>query len=234
MPVYRSMKKRNYKRKRNYYRNKRHNRRNYKNKALITQVKGQGISDMMYVKLIYAEQIPINPSVVSYFPYVFRGNSLFDPNLTGTGHQPLYFDQYSAIYSKYRVLGSSVKLDVINNGAVSAMFYVCEPNTDQSSIVDLAALYEQARSGAPKIVPIAARVSSRMKKYASTRKVCGLTKSQLYDDTFAAGISSSPSNTWYWNLLFGSVDNSSVPSGYFVIKMTFYVQFFDRVLTSQS
>lgn len=37
---------------------------------------------------------------------VFRMNSLFDPDFTGTGHQPMYYDRYAALYSNYRVLGS--------------------------------------------------------------------------------------------------------------------------------
>lgn len=208
--------------------------KNKYNKATITRVKGQGIPDSIYVKLVYCEQIDISALAVSYMPYVFRGNSLHDPNYSGVGHQPLYFDQYAAMYSKYRVLGSAVKLDVINNSPTSALFYVCEPNTDLSSITDISTLYEQARAGAPKLVPIAARIASRMKKYCSTRKVCGLTKAQVYDDTFASSVVTSPTNVWYWNLLFGSIDAETIPVGHFMIKITYYVQFFDRNLVAQS
>jgi hypothetical protein len=37
--------------------------------------------------------------------YSFAVNSAFDPNFTGVGAQPLGFDQYSALYGRYRVLG---------------------------------------------------------------------------------------------------------------------------------
>lgn len=33
----------------------------------------------------------------------WRLNSLFDPDLTGVGHQPYYYDQVSALYTSYRV-----------------------------------------------------------------------------------------------------------------------------------
>lgn len=230
MPRKRFNKKKRFVKKRNT-RNTR--KRNY-SKALITHVKGQGISDMMYVKLKYVEQIKISGGVAPYFQYIFRGNSLFDPNLTGTGHQPMYFDQYAALYSRYRVIGSAIQLDVVNISGDSALFYVCEPNTDQSTIVDISTLYEQARSGAPKIIPIAQRITSRMKKYASTKKVCGLTRTQLFDDTFAASTVSNPSNTWFWNILFASVDGVTVPAGQLIVKITYYCQFFDRLLAIQS
>ena len=32
-----------------------------------------------------------------------RMNSLFDPDQTGTGHQPYYFDQFAALYNRYTV-----------------------------------------------------------------------------------------------------------------------------------
>jgi len=41
--------------------------------------------------------------------YVFSANSLFDPNTTGTGHQPLVFDQLAALYNHYTVLKSRLK-----------------------------------------------------------------------------------------------------------------------------
>lgn len=207
----------------------------YRNKAVITHIKGQGIPDMLSVKLSYVEHIPITTlGGLPYMLYNFRGNSLFDPNVTGTGHQPMYFDQYAALYNRYRVMGSAVKIDVINNSGVSALFYVCEPNTIQSTTTDLSTLYEQSRSGAPRFVPIAARIASRLKRYVSTRKVCGLTKPQIYDDVYSAATIADPGNIWYWNFLFGSVDGTAAVDGHFIIKITYYAQFYDRLLATQS
>lgn len=39
---------------------------------------------------------------------VYRGNSIYDPDFTGTGHQPLGHDQYSSFYHKYCVVGAYV------------------------------------------------------------------------------------------------------------------------------
>jgi hypothetical protein len=46
--------------------------------------------------------------------YLFSCNGLFDPNVTGTGHQPLYFDQLMAIYDHYVVLNS--KCTIVTGG----------------------------------------------------------------------------------------------------------------------
>jgi hypothetical protein len=41
--------------------------------------------------------------------YRLKANGCFDPNTTGTGHQPYGFDEWSAFYSDYVVLSSRIR-----------------------------------------------------------------------------------------------------------------------------
>lgn len=56
----------------------------------------------------------------SAFPaaQVYR-SSLFDPNLTGVGHQPQYFDQLATVYGRYCVLGMRVTVEANNNSSTA-------------------------------------------------------------------------------------------------------------------
>lgn len=54
----------------------------------------------------------------------YRLNSLFDPDLSGTGKQPLGFDQYSTLYGRYRVLKAKVEVTLINRTDSSIGNYV--------------------------------------------------------------------------------------------------------------
>jgi len=42
--------------------------------------------------------------------YTLRPSSLYDPDYTGTGHQPLRFDQMAAMFQDYRVRSATVKM----------------------------------------------------------------------------------------------------------------------------
>lgn len=42
--------------------------------------------------------------------YNFRCNGMFDPDATGAGHQPMYFDQLTALYDHYCVIGAKIRV----------------------------------------------------------------------------------------------------------------------------
>lgn len=60
------------------------------------------------VKLTYVDLRSFASSGVSHAGYQYRMNSIYDCDLTGTGHQPYGRDQYSQFYNKYRVISSKI------------------------------------------------------------------------------------------------------------------------------
>ncbi len=62
------------------------------------------------VTLNYWEQVQFvsTGTLGSFSPtsYIFRLTGLYDPNQTGVGHQPYYFDQWCTFYDRYRVLNT--------------------------------------------------------------------------------------------------------------------------------
>lgn len=75
------------------------------------------------VKLRYSTKLLLVPPVGNlYAEHVFRANSVFDPDLTGVGHQPRGFDEMNLFYERWRVVGSKIK--VYGAGVQSDDMYV--------------------------------------------------------------------------------------------------------------
>ena len=98
---------------------------------------GTTVPDRIFVKLRYVERIVLTAG--SSNSYVFRGNSIFDPNYTSTGGQALATDQWNSFYQQYRVHSSSIKV-VINatgGGAGSVRRYLTLPwDSDDLSTIN--------------------------------------------------------------------------------------------------
>jgi len=71
--------------------------------------------------------------------YVFSANGMYDPNITGTGHQPLGFDQMMVLYEQYVVVSSSIKVTLQNAAITCAAVYLspdATPLTASSEIME--------------------------------------------------------------------------------------------------
>lgn len=65
-----------------------------------------GFPKSKMVRLRYAEEIPLNATAAGVDYYTFSANGMYDPNITGTGHQPIGFDQNMLFFDHYCVVAS--------------------------------------------------------------------------------------------------------------------------------
>jgi hypothetical protein len=84
-------------------------------KAVNSAVIPRGISAVHFPSgqkfvLKYSEQVVLNPATGAVAYHQFRANDMFDPNLTGTGHQPMGFDQIMAWYNHFAVVRSHIRV----------------------------------------------------------------------------------------------------------------------------
>jgi len=194
----------------------------------------QGISalpDRMFIKMKYAAFLTLTP-VGSTDDYVFRGNSIFDPDLTGTGHQPLSHDQWQLFFLSYRVRASAIDIDYFNTGGPGAIATVI-PSSDSSSFTSLQDMAEAPRAKISKWSATASRRGTRLHHYVSTAEVRGVDPARVeMDDLYSAAMSANPTSEWYWHVA------SAVSSGTFayqmLVKITYYVELFGRVALSAS
>lgn len=96
---------------------KRRYRRNYRRKpVLLNSVNlGLGFPKKLVATLKYHENLYITCTAGGVQNQQFKLNGLYDPNITGTGHQPMYFDQYMALYNHFTVIGARIKVTLFQD-----------------------------------------------------------------------------------------------------------------------
>ncbi len=74
---------------------------------------GALLKKKMMVKLRYVDTVSLNAGSAAIVNHNFSANGIFDPDVTGTGHQPLLHDEYALLYARYRVTKSTIKVTPI-------------------------------------------------------------------------------------------------------------------------
>ncbi len=77
-----------------------------------------GFPPTLMTRMRYCDTVPLTSTSGTIAKYVFRVNDCFDPDVTGSGHQPLYRDTFAAIYDFYVVPRARVKVTFANTGNI--------------------------------------------------------------------------------------------------------------------
>lgn len=230
-------KRRTYRRRAPARRVRRYRRKGFRarfNKLSVNRIKGAGFPDKIFVKLKYVENYTFLTSSQPYYNYIWRGNSVYDPNYTGTGHQPLYFDQYATIYQRYRVHAVKQILEISNYGTQDMVVSTILHSTDVTPWTSLSPMLEQTGARSSKVIPIANQYPTRIKYFVKSRVALGVSKVEYNDVSYASLVTTNPSREFYIHNNF-TPSNGTADMGCNVIsRMVYYVEFFDRKDIAQS
>jgi hypothetical protein len=181
----------------------------------------------------------MQPSASIGAAYVFRGNSGFDPDFTSTGGQPAQWDDYSAVYNRYRIYGSKISWSVANSasGALDLTSLVIGPRHTSTSIVSRSNqenFQAQPYTRYQKTIIYNNGTASQSGTMSmTTRKFIGMTQNEfLGAEEWAAPVSTNPANCWYWQLSLSSDDQTSTTTHYVNFVIEYDIEFFERVDTS--
>lgn len=188
----------------------------------------QPFSSRFITKLKYSEAFVLN--VANNWTQTMRLNSLFDPNLTGVGHQPYGFDQLAAIYNRYRVIATSYCINAYSG--TSPIRFACIPVNDAPPINNLSELCENPRAYWKLQYP--GGDTQYIKGKTSIPSLMGRTKQQyMADDRFQAEVTSSPLEAALLYITGQSMTDSSADFT-MTLTMEFTVEFFDPKPIDQS
>lgn len=213
-----------------YYRQRKKNyrKKNYQNRPVVKKSNAfTGIPDAMLIKLKYTTFFTLSGTPTG--SWKFRGNSIHDPDLTGTGGQPLGHDQWEAFYEKYCVNGSKIQLQFLNDSTTAApgnvLLNVVPMDDNVSRSYDELNSMQFNRNRM--IAPVSAGQNGvYMSSYMSTRKLMG---ENTLDDVYESAFGTNPTREWYWHVQSDSFDGLSAHSLSCKATITYYVKLFQRV-----
>lgn len=185
----------------------------YKKKMRVT---------LAYVEPTVTVTSGAGPSVAG--AYVFSANGLFDPNITGAGHQPLGFDQMMLAYNHYTVHSATINVFWVN-GSASQTFVSVSRNADTATVTDVTKLLENG-DVAFQILPINT-VQNEFFKQSMTIDIARYegVDDVLDDSDLRGSISANPVEQAYFHLSAWDPYSAAVRTANCTVELTYDVTF---------
>lgn len=201
-----------------------------------------GFPPMMRARLKYVETFALDPAAGSIASTQWNLRSLYDPNDTGTGHQPSNYDRLMQIYNRYTVFDVKVSMANASNSTSSVTpglwgFLVTAAGSQVSGFSNIDTLLEQPYVKYSRVS--AGQGNLNAFPGALTAKIpcspwLGTNNKELFLDSYSSSDGASPSKTIYLETFFGNINGNDPGSVPFRIEIEFNAAFFSPKITLPS
>lgn len=217
-------------------------KRTYRNRS-YPMVLG-GFPKSKLVKLRYVQELRLD--VIAPGPYarrVFSANSCYDPDVTGTGHQPSNFDRWIDQYKNFTVLGSKLTAQYVPTSLTSVVpgLVGCILSTDGTTVPAMSGLQdllEQPNNSRGRQLTAGRDIANPFTKVVQTfsaSKFFGKNKANVIgDDQLAGTVSTNPVERAYYELYMYTLNNNDPGPCTFIVTIDYVVLFHDRLQTLDS
>lgn len=125
--------------------------------------------------------------------HVFSANGLYDPDITGVGHQVLGFDQMMLMFDHYTVIGSRIRVDFWNKDPSNSIMVGIGLNDDASPSLNPIVAVENGNMKYKQLSPFGAGMGARttMTLKVNPAKFLGRSK-PMSDPDLKGSISANP------------------------------------------
>jgi len=193
--------------------------------------------DSLWTTVRYFDNITLTSSTGAVAKQVLRANSIFDPDFTGTGHQPLYHDQLQAIYNRYYVKSSTIKVtySIVPNAIATSqpsgpMVVGLLGDESASTSTTLTTLQENNTSKSC-VLNRDSNATETLTLYYSSKRDTGFGEN---DDVVTAAFGGNPSQQYYITLFAAETGLATASSVIATIEMIFYIKCFRSIDVAQS
>lgn len=209
-------------------------RRYYKTKRRFLRTLDLTRTQMVTHK--YAEKVSLdvgaNGAISSYW---YAANNLYDPNITGVGHQPSTFDTMTTLFNNYIVIGSRISVKCISGSVVSQMYIAITKDQDDSVIsTDPIALIEQKRLGLKyKHLKGDGTVTNVINTW-SIKKDARISRVFDCQVDFQGSASSNSIKQWYYGIHAGDPMQSDLDALNMIVEISYTALWFNPIPLAQS
>lgn len=214
---------RRYKKSRKYKKRK-PRRKGYR--SLVSNYAPSGVSTTRIANMRYVEEITINSLTGLMGTHVFSANSIYDPNVTGAGHQPMGHDTWATLYNHYVVLGSKITVKIApksQNSTSVVGVYLSDAATPAYSNSNQ---YQEARKGSQRMISIEQGKPVTVVSKLSTKKFFNVTDVKDNLDRLGAVIGVTPVEQAYYTIW--CQGKSGINADYSVIAQIDYIVAFSE------
>lgn len=163
-----------------------------------------GFPSSKMVKLRYAQEVSMTGGVGQV--HVFRANSLYDPDSTGTGSQPANFDRWMAVYDHYTVLGARITVrhsptSTTDQAPAYTGILLSDDGTSSSGMTVSTIMEQSGQRTYPRILGLVNDINRSLSLNFSASKFFGKTKASLIGDGTYRGTSlANPTEQAYFEI----------------------------------
>jgi hypothetical protein len=189
------------------------------------------VPDTVHLPLRYSDNFDLVGAVIS--DQVINLNSIFDPDRTGVGHQPLGYDQWALFYNRYLVETVDMKIDFVNISANSTSDVLVHCSNDATAITTVAQF--QANTEAPysesNLVSSITGINYwSVSRRISLNSITGVTAEKYRtDDVYQAQFGSNPSEVLALHICAKDFSFTTNISMKVRVTLTFWCMLFDRL-----
>lgn len=199
-------------------------RRTYRRKGLkknLARVPYGGFSQTKVVRLKYCDQYKIDAIAGAMASHEWRANSIYDPDYTSTGHQPMFRDVYAGIYNKYRVLSSKITIKAVPYpGETHASVLYLDDSTGLGA--NISVIREQNMAKSEALVESQGKNNTISLIY-SAKKVFGKDN----DDETLSSVGSNPANQQLFQFATQNLNSANGTNCQLMVTIEYWVQFSD-------
>lgn len=179
-----------------------------------------------FTKLNWYHSTSVTPTT-SWSLNQYRMNSIFDPDYTGVGHQPLGHDEFAYFYNRYRVLAAKIRVTFTPITANADILCGLGVHPGSGGALTWQTMHEDDRWKT--CLAHGERGSRTMKIYSSLNSVIGITRREFaHDDLYQAFFGSNPSAVVYGTWYTQNVDEATSTTIRVQTKISYYVELSSR------